>query len=149
VTRYNYKFLPEIASLLIKLGVHQYQFAFVHAQGNALKSFTEVVPRKTDAMPYIKRGLRMGREKGLRVMAEAIPLCLMKGYEDCVSEFYIPSTEVRERGFTIERFEEVRVNEGKVRFAKCRICRYYDVCEGPWREYPEHFGDGEFNPVLN
>ena len=149
VTKYNYKFLPQIASLLIKLGVDQYQFAFVHAMGNAYKFFEDVVPRKSDVLPYLKEGLDLGIKRGLRVMAEAIPLCLMKGYEDCVSEFYIPSTEIRERGFTIERFEEVRIKEGKIKFSQCRICKYYDICEGPWKEYPQYYGDEEFKPVTN
>ena len=149
ITKYNYKFLPQIANLLIKLGVHQYQFAFVHAMGNAYASFEEVVPRKTDVLPYLKKGLDMGASCGLSVMAEAMPLCLMSGYERCVSEFYIPHTEVRERGVIIESFEEVRKNKAKVKFSQCRICKYDDVCEGPWKEYPQFYGDGEFKPVLN
>ena len=149
VTKYNYRFLPQIADLLINLGVRQYQFAFVHAMGNAYTSFKQVVPRKTLVLPYIKKGLERGIKKGVKVMVEAVPLCLMKGYECCVSEFYIPLTEVREVGFMVERFEEVRVNQGKVRFPKCRTCRYDGVCEGPWKEYPQAYGDREFQPVTS
>jgi len=148
VTRHNYKFLPQIASLLINLGVSQYQFAFVHALGNAYSSFKDIVPKKTEVLPYLKNGLDLGIKKNLMVMAEAIPLCLMKGYEKYVSEFYIPSTEMREKGDTIERFEEVRRKNGKIKFPKCRICKYDDVCEGPWKEYPQHYGDEEFKPVI-
>lgn len=148
VTKYNYKFLPEIANLLIKLGVHQYQFAFVHAQGNAHRFFKDIVPKKSDILPYIKQGIELGLKRGMRVLVEAIPLCLMKGYERCVSEFYIPPTEVREMGFTIENFEEIRRKKGKIKFYKCRICKHYDICEGPWKEYPQYYGEAEFNPLL-
>jgi len=147
VTKYNYKFLPQLATLLTQLGVHQYQFAFVHALGNASKNFKEVVPRKTDVLPFLKKGLNIGIEKGLRVMAEAIPLCLMQGYEKYVSEFYIPPTEIREVGYTIDKFEEVRTKEGKVKFSQCKICKYCNVCEGPWKEYSQYYGDEEFQPV--
>ncbi|MCM8797236.1 MAG: radical SAM protein [Candidatus Omnitrophica bacterium] len=149
VTKYNYRFLPQIANLLIKLGVHQYQFAFVHALGNARTSFKEVVPRKTDILPYLQKGLELGAGYGVRVMAEAMPLCLMKDYEQYVSEFYIPPTEVREAGYVIKSFEEVRKTEGKMKFPQCRICKYDGVCEGPWKEYPQFYGSGEFKPVLN
>jgi len=149
ITKYNYKFLPEIADLLIKLGVNQYQFAFVHALGNAYKDFKNIVPKKTEVIPYLKKGLDLGIKRGLMVMAEAIPLCLMKGYEKYVSEFYIPSTEIREKGYTIERFEEVRIKEGKAKFPQCRICKYYNICEGPWKEYPEYYGNEEFKPVID
>jgi len=149
INKYNYKFLPDIADLLVRLGVNQYQFAFVHAMGNARKDFEDIVPRKTDILPYLKKGLDVGRDKGMPVMAEAMPLCLMKGYESCVSEFYIPPTEVRERGLTIERFEEVRIKEGKMKFHQCSLCKYCNVCEGPWKEYPLYYGDSEFKPVLS
>ena len=148
ITKYNYQFLPQIADLLIRLGVHQYQFAFVHALGNAGRAFHDVVPRKSDCIPYVKQGLDLGIKKGMRVMAEAITLCLMKGYIQYATEFYIPPTEVRERGITIEKFEDVRRNDGKVKFPQCQRCRYTRVCEGPWKEYPQIFGDSEFKPVL-
>lgn len=147
VTKFNYKFLPEIASLLIKLGVYQYQFAFVHALGNAGIYFQDIVPKKTDVVPYMIKGLEMGIAKGVNVMIEAIPLCLLKGYEKYAAEFYIPSTELREKGEIIERFEEVRRNKGKIKFTQCRICNYHEICEGPWREYSQFYGDEEFKPV--
>lgn len=149
ITKYNYKFLPEIANLLIKLKVHQYQFAFVHAMGNAFKNFRQVVPRKTDVIPYVKEGLEAGLKNNLRVMAEAIPLCFMQGYEQCVSEFHMPSTDIWERGYTVKKFECVRKNEAKIRFSQCKPCKHFLICEGPWKEYPKFYGSREFRPVLN
>jgi len=149
VTKYNYEYLPQIAQFLIKLGVQQYQFAFVHALGNAGSSFGDVVPKKTNVMPYLKKGLDLGIKRGLRVMAEAIPLCLMKGYEKYSSEFYIPPTQVKEAGFTVKDFEKLRIEDGKVKFSQCLPCRYRAVCEGPWKEYPLYYGSNEFQPVLN
>ncbi|MBF0330583.1 MAG: radical SAM protein [Candidatus Omnitrophica bacterium] len=147
IVQQNYRHLPEIITFLLKFKVMHVQFAFVHAMGNARKFGKEIVPRKTDVMPYLKRALDIGRKRGVLVMAEAIPLCLMQGYEDCVSEFYIPTIEVRERGFIIPRFEDVRVNEAKVKFPSCRVCCSNGVCEGVWREYPEYYGSTEFKPL--
>ncbi|MDD5585123.1 MAG: radical SAM protein [Candidatus Omnitrophica bacterium] len=149
ITKYNYRFLPEIASLLIKLRVHQYQFAFVHAMGNALKNFKQVVPRKTDVMPYVKEGLDKGLKMNVRVMAEAIPLCLMQGFEQCVSEFRMPSTDIWEKGYKVNNFEFVRKYEAKTRFGQCKRCIRFSVCEGPWKEYPQFYGSKEFKPILN
>lgn len=149
ITKYNYRFLPEIANLLIKLGVYQYQFAFVHAMGNALKNFKQVVPRKTDVIPYVKKGLKAGLKMNIRVMAEAIPLCLMRGFEQCVSEFHMPSTDIWEKGYTVENFEFVRKNEAKTRFSQCKPCKHFLICEGPWKEYPQFYGAEEFQPILN
>ncbi|MCF7870316.1 MAG: radical SAM protein [Candidatus Omnitrophica bacterium] len=147
VTKYNYKYLPQIADLLIKLGVDQCQFAFVHAMGNAGRYFRSVVPKKTDVLPYLKKAINLCKKNKLKVMAEAIPFCLMEGYERYVSELYIPSTELRERGNVVERFEDVRKSDAKAKFIQCRQCIYDKICEGPWKEYPQHYGDKEFKPV--
>lgn len=149
ITKFNFKYLPQIAQLLLGLGVRQYQFAFVHALGNAKKFHSDIIPEKTQVMPFLKKGLLIGIQKKARVMAEAIPLCLMKDLKEYASEFFIPPTEVRERGFVIEKFEDIRINEGKIKFSQCSACKYDNVCEGPWKEYPSYFGDAEFQPVLN
>ena len=44
-------------------------------------------------------------------------------------------------------YTEARRNEGKIKGPPCEACAWRDQCEGPWREYPEHFGWDEFRPV--
>lgn len=149
VVKKNYRHLPDIARLLIGLRVHQYQFAFVHAMGNALRFFQKIVPRKTDVIPYVKKAIDIGVNAELPVYVEAIPLCLMKGYERYVSEFYIPSTELWDRGRRIPKFEDIRINDGKIKFSQCQRCCREDCCEGPWKEYPEYYGDEEFQPIVS
>ncbi len=149
VTSKNYKHLPELAELLISLGVDQYQFAFVHIVGTAGKNRKWIVPKKSDVMPYIKKGIDLGKKAGRGVMTEAIPYCLMKGYEDCIAERIIPDAKVIERKLTVESFTHYRQNYGKAKGEKCGKCVYNNICEGPWREYPELFGWSEFKPILN
>lgn len=147
VTKPNYRYLPEIAKLFVKLGVDQYQFAFVHPVGNAYKNFDSIVPVISLAAPYVHQGLQIGIDNGISVMAEAMPYCMMQGYEDYTSERYIPNTEIREMDFVIKNYEEVRKKEGKMKFPQCKECKYDAICEGPWREYPEKKGFEEFKPV--
>ena len=147
VTKSNYIHLPELAKLLVSLGVEQFQMAFVHAMGNAYANFDNIVPRKSLAAPYIKSALQVGIDAGVRVMSEAMPYCFMKGYENYIGELYNPPTEVRDIDSTDPKFEETRIKEGKCKGEKCKECRYYLICEGPWREYPEKRGWGEFVPV--
>jgi radical SAM protein with 4Fe4S-binding SPASM domain len=47
----------------------------------------------------------------------------------------------------VHDFKKVKITEGKAKFPQCRTCKYDNVCEGPWREYPEKFGIDEFIPV--
>lgn len=146
ITRSNYRHLPEIAALLVGLGVDQYQFAFVHAIGTAGENFTAVVPRFALIEPYVHRGLDVGLAAGRRVMTEAVPYCFMKGYEVCVAERIIPRTKIFEGHVTIEDYTHHRLVEGKAKGPRCPECAFHAICEGPWREYPEHFGWDEFIP---
>lgn len=147
VNKSNYRHLPDIARLLADWGVDQYQFAFVHAAGRAWENFDSIVPRKTLAIDYIKKGLDIGIKAGVRVMTEAIPFCLMKGYENYIAEKYIPDTKIYDTTLTIEDFTSARQKEGKAKCSRCRKCKYYSICEGPWKEYPQKFGWDEFVPV--
>jgi len=147
VVKPNYRYLPEIARMLVGLKVYQFQFAFMHGMGNALKNFGQMMPSVSLAAPFIHEGLQIGIDNGVKVMAEAMPYCMMKGYERQVSELYIPDTEVRMPGSYDPDFGRTRKESGKVKFPQCRECRYELICEGPWREYPERMGSEEFQPV--
>lgn len=148
ITSTNAKHLPKIAQLLVDLGVNQYQFAFIHLGGTAFKNRDWIVPRKSEIMKYVHRGLDVGIKAGRKAMTEAIPYCLMRGYEDYIAEKIIPNSSVYDAGFVIQEYARYRKDRGKVKRSNCSKCKYNDVCEGPWREYPEIFGWNEFTPVL-
>ena len=44
-------------------------------------------------------------------------------------------------------YRAYRLHEGKLKGPDCPECRWFPVCEGPWREYPERYGFDEFRPV--
>ncbi|MDD5347319.1 MAG: radical SAM protein [Candidatus Omnitrophica bacterium] len=149
ITRYNYADLPALARLLCSLRLRQFQFAFIHIN-QLIKAdprlVSEIVPRKSVVEPYVKEGLQTGIDHGIRVMVEAIPYCCMSGYEEYLSDKYIPEASVQEEIF-IEDFNRHRREKGKLKGPCCSACRYDAACEGPWREYPELFGWEEFKPV--
>lgn len=131
ITSLNYRYLPALARLLVKLDVDQFQFAFAHIVGTAKKNRKWLVPRKLDVMPYVKKGLDIGKKAGKVVTTEAIPYCLMIGYEDCVAEQIIPDGKVIEKDLVVESFATYRRNFGKTKAKKCGKCVYFSVCEGP------------------
>ncbi len=149
ITAKNYKYLPELAKLLVDLDVNQFQFAFIHIAGTALENQDWIVPRKSDIMPYVKRGLDIGLKAGKKVMTEAIPYCLMESYEDCIAEKIMPETRIYDADFMVEDYGKYRreSGKGKVKREECKKCKYYNICEGPWKEYVDIFGWEEFKPV--
>jgi MoaA/NifB/PqqE/SkfB family radical SAM enzyme len=146
ITSLNYKDLPNLARLFVQLNVDQFQFAYVHIIGTAWKNRQWLIPQKTKIMPSVKKGLDIGILAGKRVMTEAIPYCLMQGYEEYIAENNIPKTKVVAES-VLDDYEYYRKNEGKIKSDECQECDYYKVCEGPWKEYPQIFGWHEFRPV--
>ncbi len=143
----NYKFAPQIAELFSKIKVDQFQYAFVHAMGNALENIDNMLPKKSEAIPYLQKGIDIAKKNKIFCMVEAVPYCFMKGYEKHVSELYIPPTRIEERNRVIKDFKKSKMEQGKVRGPNCPKCRYFKICEGPWNEYPEQYGWDEFIPV--
>lgn len=148
VTKHNMAYLPEIAELLVDLGVKQFQMAFVHPVGNAEKYFDMVVPNITEASLKIKEALQIGIDAGIKVMSEAMPYCLMQGYEDYIAERIIPDTQIFDLDSIDDDYTATRINHGKKKFEKCQKCSFNKICEGPWKEYVEKYGDKEFDPVI-
>ncbi len=147
ITESNYRSLPEIARLLVSLGVDQYQFAFMHITGRAGENKDWLTARKKAIEPWVKKGLDVGIQAGRRVMTEAIPYCFMSGYEDCVAERIIPDTKIFDAACVVEDYTLARRNEGKSKGPRCPECAYAEGCEGPWKEYTDLFGWDEFEPV--
>ena len=146
VTQQNIKDLPNIADLLLRLGVRHIQYAYVHPAGTAGTLFQSVVPRFSDAAPYIQRGLDLIRAAGARGCTEAVPYCFAQGYESCVIEQHIPDTRVVDAPMIIEDYTKYRLKEGKAHGPPCEECSFAGICEGPWHEYPREYGWTEFRP---
>jgi cyclic pyranopterin phosphate synthase len=147
ITRLNHALLAEMALLFVSLGVDQFQLAFVHALGSAAADFDDIVPRLSHARPFVLEALGIGDRARVRCMTEAIPLCFLPGVEDHAAEFVIPRTRIYDAGRVVEDYTEFRLSEGKAKGPVCAACACRDVCEGPWREYPERFGWEEFSPL--
>lgn len=146
IVQQNYRQLPAMVRLFERLRIQQSQFAFVHALGTAEQFFAHVVPRYGRLLPFLHEALRIGERAGIRMMTEAVPFCLMNGYERFVAERIMPSTAIVDGTRRIDDYADYRWNEGKLRGPPCESCTWQQNCEGPWREYPERFGWDEFSP---
>ena len=147
VVRANFRNLVPLARLLVHLDVAQFQFAFVHPVGSVADAFTATVPRMALVAPHLMAALQVGRDGGRPVFTEAVPYCILPGYEECVVETRIPRTRVVDAGVTVEDYRAYRLDQGKLKGPRCPGCVWFAECEGPWREYPETYGFDELEPV--
>ncbi len=147
VTKANYRTFPDLARFLVRLRVSVYQYAFVHALGNADKNILSILPKKSLAVPYMKMGIDIGNAAGIPVFVEAVPFCLMQGYERNVAENYIPQVKLNDVTNTVDDFDYVRKTYEKEKAPTCRKCACFAACEGPWIQYPRTYGWKEFEPI--
>ncbi|MBU2573122.1 MAG: radical SAM protein [Elusimicrobia bacterium] len=152
VVKSNMRALPALAGLYVKLGVRNVEYIFVDpTYGGAKNAFDELVPKISAAAPYIKKALRIGLAAGLdQWKARYVPLCHFKGYETQISE-------INERTlFLTEHWAPDFKNTDAIgsrrvvsrrRPPACAGCARFQVCEGLWVEYLNHYGDGELKAV--
>ncbi len=152
VVKQNMAVLPRLARFYARHGVENVEFIFVDPNyGGAKNAFGELVPRISDAAPYMREALAVGRRAGMfRWKARYVPLC---HFTDCLDQI----SEVNERNlFQTEHWAPDFTNSDAVasravvsrkKTARCRGCLLYDDCEGLWVEYLKRYGDSELKPV--
>jgi len=151
LSRPNAGHATAIVGLAVDLGVPLVNVAFPHALGEARRDFDAVVPRYADVVPDLLEALRrhVGR---LDVGIEAVPFCLLPGFEAHVTDqpFRDACVAIEHRQLDqpdARDWREARA-EMKAKPETCRACRHDVRCQGVWREYLEHFGGDELIPVL-
>ena len=152
LSKLNYRHLPELCAFMLELHANIVNIAYPHAQGRARQLWESVVPTYTEVAPYVHRALDFLLENKVRVSTEAMPYCLMEGYESLVAEAYQSPeeySEINQYGSTtgIQNWSKVRLAI-KSKFPQCQACRFDAVCEGPWNEYAQMFGSNEFTPIF-
>ncbi|MDD5005946.1 MAG: radical SAM protein [Candidatus Omnitrophica bacterium] len=131
ITSFNYKFIPKIANLLIGLGVDQIQFGYVCIFGQTSDNKNWIVPRITEMLPYLRKGLDLCIKYKKDLIITLLPYCFMKGYE----RFVIME-------------EKKYLSKSRLKEVRCNVCKYYKICCGPQSDYLKLFGSKEFKPVF-
>jgi len=150
ISKLNAEHLEATARCLLDLGVSYLMLAFPHACGNARRYFFQVVPRYSEIRDQLFKTLKLARMRNRPITVEAVPFCLLGEYVHCGELYLLQEGEsylqqygdqVKERNWKLQRIE------GKRKFSVCPACRFDAICEGPWKEYPENYGEEEFLPV--
>jgi MoaA/NifB/PqqE/SkfB family radical SAM enzyme len=142
--KYNYERFPEIIDFLLQFNAVGYHMGFVIPDGYAYMR-KDLVPRMSEAVPYLKRAIDKVLAAGSEAWMYSIPYCLMQGYEHVVAELGITDTILRGPDFEAS----IQNNRRKYRTKGegCKDCRYDPVCIGVWKRYVEMLGFDEFKPV--
>jgi molybdenum cofactor biosynthesis enzyme MoaA len=152
VVKPNMARLPDIGRLFLRLKIHHVEFIFVDPNyGGAFTNFDGLVPLISEAAPYMRETLDIGRAGGTRDWTvRYVPLCYFPGYLDQVSELReveLFRTRHWAPDFQNEDVGASRVVSGRLKPEKCVGCSLYDRCEGLWKEYLKRRGDSELVPL--
>lgn len=153
ISRLNYSDLGNLVKLAGELGINRVDIAFPHGMGNALKYWSEIVPRYSEIKKDLLSAAQIGKSLGVEVTFEAVPFCLLPRYETCVSEIeYLrqyskeATTYLRQVGDPELDWEKSRISI-KAKTENCKKCKFFKICEGVWKEYILLYGGEELVPI--
>jgi radical SAM protein with 4Fe4S-binding SPASM domain len=147
----NYKNLLELVQFFNKLNIWDFHINYVIPVGNAYKNFEKVVPKYSQIQKYVIQVIDYCKKNKIKIFFTNIPLCFMQDYELYLDEAYkssftmVPFYHPGKKIITKYR-EEIRM-EMKVKLEKCKNCKYFNICEGVYKNYIEKYGDREIKPV--
>jgi len=151
ITKINSKDLINVAKMVAEVKVNTFQLAFLHINPIIQKDpslIEELVPRYKDVKFYVEAALQVGLDAKVRSGAEAFPFCVLdEKYHGCIIEKYLVTpVYIFENGQKID-FKKMKQDGAKIKGEKCKQCKFYGKCEGPWCEYSKIFDFEEFKPI--
>ena len=166
VTKRNLPHLLDIYRFLRSHGVDQVVFNVMQANGRANTYFEQLFPRYTEIADAFRSFVdSVGEERPMAFLVD-IPLCTTEGIPD-FNRGYVE----KYRHFDLESQvslpvgnREARKGDGagkdlllvlrsdlddfeRAKRDDCRRCRYFERCEGVWKNYLSRFGWDEFSPI--
>jgi len=151
IIQQNYRYLKKIGQLILRLGFRNSEFIFVDpTYGAAHDYFFEFVPKISQAAPYIRQCLDLGKGKIDHWAIRYVPLCYFIGYENQISELQesaIFHTQHLAPDFINLDVEKSRQKIARTKTKNCKGCKLFNKCEGVWMDYLRHYGDRELKPI--
>jgi MoaA/NifB/PqqE/SkfB family radical SAM enzyme len=150
-TKFNYRFLPEIAKFLLQFNLDFLHIGPAIIDGNAYTNKGTVIAKMSQIAPYAKEACDLAIKAGVQPALYSFPCCLMSGYERFIAELATSDTILKmpstEEGDVTVSIQEHR-HDDRVKMKSCKNCKYYDACVGVWKKYVRMFGFDEFKPVV-
>lgn len=148
ISKINQSELADIVELASSLGAKYICFAFPHGHGDARKNFDIVIPTYESLKEKLENTIQLAKKHNILIEFEAIPFCIIPRHLKLVGELqYLQSnticTQVKEDTFVWNDVRKSIKRKGK----NCGRCFFDSICEGPWQEYVESFGDSELQPI--
>lgn len=147
VSELNYADVPDIASLIISLGVDHINLSALHTQGTAIRNFYDVTPRYRLAEPYVREAIRRVEASGIVLTLEGFPYCTITGDERYAIDWDHQKFKMLFRNEVLDDYEEYMDHAMRIHGPPCVACPERGRCGGVYKEYVQAFGWDEFRPA--
>lgn len=136
----SYRLLPAALGWIADRGVTEVHLWYVSLTDGNAERF-DSLPAMSDAVPYMRAAMAVGRERSVTVKSLHVPRCLLG---DDWPHAWDPGSQ-RVMVVTPEATFELKHSrlaaQGQV--PACRGCRFEAICPGVRSDYLEYFGDAE------
>ena len=110
-----------------------------------------LMPRFSEIRRYIIKTIEVANSFSVKITFSEMPLCYLKGYEKYSFELNYFFSGIEKKEIISPTGEKMEFKKGmqklKAKPLKCKSCKYFYICEGPWQEYLRLYGDSEFKPI--
>lgn len=126
----NYRFIEAFVNYVSRRlgGISWIQFSFVKGIGRSAGR-KDIVPRYSDAAPYLNRGIKAVISSGMRCEVDHIPLCFVRRYK----QYHVDYNKIRAGvgGLYLKEKKKVKA---------CAGCDMTEMCPGPRSDYIDIYG---------
>lgn len=151
MTIYNYKYLTEIAKLINKFGIKEYQCMTIVPTGKGGENFFSISPTLKDMAPEINRVIGYCDKEDITVRFSGVPMCILGAN-------YLLSHDVWENFVLDDKFgygsielwkepdkfsDSFKIDMDRVKTGKCSGCEKRLICGGIYRKYYNKYRDRE------
>ncbi len=143
VTKFNYKDLPENVRFFKELNADEVYFTLMRIGGNARENLDKLFVPIKDIQPYLLKAIETGENIGLKTITYGFPYCTLKNFDKHAHERSFLKTFSEGKTYIFdELFGEVDWQKERVSIKakpkNCVKCKYFNICEGIWKEYLEN-----------
>ncbi len=141
ITKQNMQNLKEIAKMLLELNVAKVQITWPEASGAALANFETVVPRLSQAAPFVREALF-----DERIGIAGMPLCTIGKTFEKFCAFQQEKVDF-DFGKVCKSTKERRKKERVEKPEFCSRCEANQYCDGVCKQYLKKNGATELKPI--
>jgi MoaA/NifB/PqqE/SkfB family radical SAM enzyme len=144
ITKKNYKDIPDMIKKAINLKIKNITFIFMKINNESDRNESKminIIPRYYQVKKYLKDALVIGTKNGIEIKIQDVPYCILNNYEK-----YLINDNYEEK---LTSFDTSTTFKKKNKSLNCKKCVYFELCEGPYKDYTEIFGWKEFKPIIN